>query len=79
MPHRKPLRPAVQVSGRRDGPHGHLIGSRIAIATAHGIYLIKPDGTRLERIEPRSADDPFGAGFFRPGIVRLAWRPLPAA
>ena len=54
-------------------------GSRIAIATAHGIYLIKPDGTRLERIKPRSADDPFGAGFFRPGIVRLAWRPLPAA
>ena len=54
-------------------------GTRIAIAGAHAIYLVKPDGTQRERIKPRSADDPFGAGFFRPGIVRLAWRPLPAS
>jgi dipeptidyl aminopeptidase/acylaminoacyl peptidase len=54
-------------------------GTRIGIATAHGIYLVKPDGTQLERIKPRSVDDPVGAGFFRPGIVRLAWRPLPAS
>ena len=71
MPHRKPLRPAMRGVGPPGWPAWAPDGSRIAIATAHGIYLISPTAPGSNASSPRSADDPFGAGFFRPGIVRL--------
>jgi Tol biopolymer transport system component len=73
--------------GPRGWPAWAPDGSLLAIATTHGIYLIRPDGSHVRRINPLSTRQrccPAPAmteaqigGFVRPGVDRLAWRPVP--
>jgi hypothetical protein len=45
-------------------------GTRLAIATSRGIYLITPDGTHLKQISTSVGQGPLGT-------IRPAWQPVP--